>query len=468
MNSIIPFPKRLLERDLQDDDKDNEPIGLFLQIASTLAVHDHWLKIFLGHDFLSGPLIVSIPFGGAEYEARKLYDLNGCAPPWITVPPYVPELSDSKELLALKLKMANTFLIKGLSDKSLESLQAAFDFLNHFCSVNFVQFDYLIKPPVPVLPKTADADRQLGLLPQKDPAELACLQDGHTWAVCKIKALDAAGLAGDGDGVVVAVIDSGIELDHPGLDANILRDSNNVKMGYDFSNCDGDPSPFDFHGTHCAGIIASKSIAYGSIKIVGVAPKAKILPIKIQPNSSDSVCARALVFTAQSGKAKVLNNSWEPGAPNSTDKVLKLAVDYAYLKRCIVVFAAGNQTQDISNYSPANYAARVISVAATTEFDNRADFSNYGAVTIAAPGEDIESLILNKSHGPDSGTSMACAYVSGVIALMLKVDPTLTFETIKSIIRDKADIFSSPDLQKPIGPGRINALACVQRIIKGS
>ena len=258
-----------------------------------------------------------------------------------------------------------------------------------------------------------------------------------------------------GEDIVVAVIDTGVDYDHPDITGRMWQDANG-KFGYDFSDDDDDPLDYHGHGTHCAGTIAAT--VDNGIGIAGAAPRAQIMAVKIFPNAMDSVCSAAIKYAADNG-AKVLSNSWGPTGRRPSNPAVEDAVDYAVSKGCIVVFAAGNEDDDVQFYSPANYS-EVISVAATDPDDGRAGFSNFGTlITIAAPGVDILSLKRNTTNYVSmSGTSMACPHVAGLVALLLKTNPGLSLTAVKQIIRNSADPIVT---DKPISSLRINAARSV-------
>jgi len=254
-----------------------------------------------------------------------------------------------------------------------------------------------------------------------------------------------------GENVTVAVIDTGVDHNHPDIRDRMWTDAAG-KFGYDFSDNDDNPMDYHGHGTHCAGTVAAT--IDNDLGVVGVAPSARIMAIKIFPNALDSVCSAAIKYAADNG-AKVLSNSWGPRFPRPSNPAVEDAIDYAVSKGCIVVFAAGNSDQHVSDFSPANYPA-VVSVAATSSSDARAGFSNFGdSITIAAPGVDILSLKPNtSSYTVMSGTSMACPHISGVIALLLECNPSLVTADVKQILRDHADPILT---DKPVGGRRVNA-----------
>ncbi len=272
------------------------------------------------------------------------------------------------------------------------------------------------------------------------------------WAVPKIGCEPAWDIS-QGDNIVVAIVDTGVDYNHPDIAANMWKDSNG-KVGYDFSNGTDDPKDYYGHGSHCAGTVAASTD--NSAGVAGIAPKAKIMAVKVFPNATDEVCAKGIRYAADNG-ARVISNSWGPSARKPSNRAVEDAIDYACSKGCIVVFAAGNSNDDVQYYSPANYA-KVISVAATDKNDTRASFSNYGSVTVAAPGVDILSLKFNSTeYIYMSGTSMACPHVSALAALILMKNNQYTFDKVKHFIQSFATSIAT---DKPVGK-RIDALKSV-------
>lgn len=254
----------------------------------------------------------------------------------------------------------------------------------------------------------------------------------------------------EGKDIVVAVLDTGVNYNHPDIKNNMWQNGSG-HYGYDFSDNDTNPIDYHGHGSHVAGTIAA--IGNNNIGIIGVAPKAKIMAVKIFPNAYDSKIAQALKYAVDNG-AKVLNNSWGPSSRRPSAPVLEAAVNYVYSKGGVCVFAAGNSNDDVQYYSPANMPT-TIAVAATDSNDDRASFSNWGSkIDIAAPGVNIMSLRHNNSgYRTMSGTSMAAPHVSGAIALLLSKAPHLHFNRVSDVLKKTSDKIN-PD--KYIGKGRLN------------
>jgi subtilisin family serine protease len=229
------------------------------------------------------------------------------------------------------------------------------------------------------------------------------------------------------------------------------------RFGRDFSGDgsvereDDDPMDTNGHGTHVAGTIAA--IGNNGVGIIGVAPKVKIMAVKIFPHATDNVVVRALKYAVDNG-ARVINNSWGPRNRRQSSLTIEAAVDYVHAKGGICVFAAGNNNDDVQFYSPAN-RPNTIAVAATDSNDAKASFSNYGVlVDVAAPGVDILSTQKGTiNYVNKSGTSMAAPHVSGAVALLLSSNPKLDFNAVYNVLRATSVPVSSA---VPIGAGRIN------------
>jgi len=272
---------------------------------------------------------------------------------------------------------------------------------------------------------------------------------------------DSAWDISEGENVVVAVIDSGVNYNHPDIFNNMWQDVNG-RFGFDFSDNDNDPMDTDGHGTHVAGTIAATG--NNNIGIIGIAPRARIMAVKIFPNSYDSVIAKALKYAVDNG-AKILNNSWGPIERRPSNPVVEVAINYVNERGGICVFAAGNDNDNVEHYSPANMG-NVITVGAINEEEERSDFSNYGEiVNIAAPGVDILSLRHNNDgYRNNSGTSMAAPHVSGAIALLLSRNPDYGLNRILICLENGGDEIATDN---PIGK-RLNALNMLDINVRGN
>ena len=275
---------------------------------------------------------------------------------------------------------------------------------------------------------------------------------------------------GDED-VVIAILDSGVDMLHPELDDKIYS------SGYDFVNDDSDATDDEGHGTHVAGIAAAET--HNGEGIAGVAWNCKILPVKVLDAlgfGDEYDVAAGIIWAADNG-ADVINLSLQilSGLPSQP---IEDALKFAYERNIVIVVAAGNDGGAVSY--PAAYDDYCLAVAATDYNDERADFSNFGPeIDVAAPGARIISTVPTWYWGPDSfpyawgdGTSMAAPHVAGLAALIKSVKPNLTAAQIMNVIRYSADdvnFVSNLGVDNYIGYGRINtAKALVPTVIKSS
>lgn len=310
-----------------------------------------------------------------------------------------------------------------------------------------------------------------------------------------------------GEGVVVAVVDTGIDYRHEDIKANIWTNSREVPgngvdddrnglvddvQGWDFTTCtsfgprgcrkekdpDNDPIDDNFHGTHVAGTIAA--VGNNGKGIVGVAPKARVMAVKgINKDGfgATSDLAVAMVYAATNG-ADVLNNSWGcgfcPEVPAHID-----ALETANAMGAVVVFAAGNTGRDNRAKSPQNsHRPKPIVVAASAPDDEPTFFTSFGAaVDVAAPGgvrdpsEDPNILSLRRagkcrtcrrtSLGKEymrlQGTSMAAPHAAGLAALVLSNRPGMSPDDVRQVLRASSDDIELTGFDLRSGAGRINA-----------
>ena len=241
-----------------------------------------------------------------------------------------------------------------------------------------------------------------------------------------------------GQGITVAVVDTGVDANHPDLKNNIWTNPGEIPgngidddrngfiddvHGWDFVDRDNTPTDSNGHGTHVAGTIAAEQNGFG---ITGVAYNAKIMPIRVlgDGGGSDLDVAAGIRYAADN-QARIINLS----LGGSASTTIASAVQYASQKGALVIMAAGNDggSQPVS---PANLANQWgIAVGAIDENHKLADFSDRaGAIPlnyVVAPGVNILSTTPNNTYQSLSGTSMAAPHVSGVAALVLSANPSL-------------------------------------------
>jgi thermitase len=281
-------------------------------------------------------------------------------------------------------------------------------------------------------------------------------QSGEQWGLAQIKAAEAWDLTTGSNSVTIAVIDTGVDLDHPELQSNIVP-------GYDYVNFDNFADDDNGHGTHVAGIAAAKG--NNGQGVAGLNWKARIMPLKILDYNGDGDVfnlAQAILEAADRG-AQVINLSLGGNCPYNDWTAVQQAIDEATAKGVLVIAASGNQGLS-SVFCPAALD-KVIAVGSTTQSDFLSYFSNYGAeLDVVAPGSNIYSTLPGGAYGYKSGTSMATPYVAGLAALIWSLNTNLSPEAVSQIIQTTADDLGSPGWDEAFGYGRINAGRAVSQI----
>ncbi|MFF2498504.1 Ig-like domain-containing protein [Peribacillus sp. NPDC058075] len=245
--------------------------------------------------------------------------------------------------------------------------------------------------------------------------------------------------------VVVAVLDNGIDLNHPDLVNQLVSPYDAVSRTYN-NLSEGE------HGTHVAGIIGSSINNY--LGGAGVAPSTSIMPIDVFAGeyayTSDVIQG---IYQAVAAGTDIINMSLGSYYYSSS---FDNAVQYAYQNGVVIVAAAGNDATTSPHY-PSSFT-NVISVGSTTSSDTRSYFSNYGSdIDLTAPGSSIYSTVPNDSYGSMSGTSMASPVVAGVAALLLANEPSLTNDQVASRLYETADDIGNDGKDFNFGFGRVNA-----------
>lgn len=304
------------------------------------------------------------------------------------------------------------------------------------------------------------------------------------WALEKIQAEGAWAQAQGSHDIVVAVIDTGVDLDHEDLNENAWVNSdeiagNNVdddKNGYiddvngwDFKGNDNDPNDETSvqnpgHGTHCAGIIGAP--CGNDVGICGISPTVSLMALRFlgSDGSGDLFGAVKAIEYAGNNGAHVISASWGAPMPAVGAQPIIDAIKAAEAKGSIFVAAAGNEgsSNDSTAIYPANAGTpNMISVAASGQNDEKPSWSNYGRkVDLASPGEDILSTVPG-GYEEHSGTSMAAPLVSGLVALLKSLDVTLTGAQARSILQSTGKEVNIETASKR----RIDAQSAVEAVI---
>jgi len=268
----------------------------------------------------------------------------------------------------------------------------------------------------------------------------------YQWNIPNIHVETGWNISRGSEDVVIAVLDSGVQLNHPDLQERLLQ-------GYNVN--DGSTNAADElgHGTHVAGIIGAT--VDNQEGIAGITWFNSVLPVKVLNNSgagSTYSVAQGIIWATDQG-AKVINMSL--GNYASGD-FLHEAIKYAYERDVVLVAATGNDNTNRPGY-PAAYP-EVFAVGATTSSKERATFSNYGDyVDVVAPGDSIASTYTGGQYAALSGTSMASPHVAALAGLIRSVNPSLTNVEVMEIMRQTATDLGEPGYDQYYGYGEIDA-----------
>ncbi|WP_252502123.1 S8 family serine peptidase [Sporosarcina sp. Marseille-Q4943] len=277
---------------------------------------------------------------------------------------------------------------------------------------------------------------------QPDYIRTIALQAGtwqaKSWGPAHIGADELIKRTQDLEGIsIVAVIDTGVDLNHP-----FLRDR--LVAGYDVLDKNSDPTDEHFHGTHMAGIIADTT-----------PENVKIMPIRAvdkEGRGYDNHIAEGIRYAVDHG-ADVINMSFV-GEEYST--YLAEAIGYALDHDVVVVVASGNESMDTTNLYPAG-EQKVIVVGAADRNNRIADFSNTGSsIDIAAPGVDILSSVPGGSFKSYSGTSTATPFVSAVATMLKLEDPSRTVQDVERLLKKYTTDYGTAGWDSQFGEGVIN------------
>lgn len=299
------------------------------------------------------------------------------------------------------------------------------------------------------------------------------------YALSRINAAQAWDISQGDTSVFIGIVDTGVDWDHPDLEANIwinwneipnnsIDDDNNGFIddirGWDFGGLNGTPdnNPMEDrpdHGTHVAGI--ASAVTNNGIGVASIGFKCKIMAIKVTRDDLRGQSGpyvifgyEGIVYAANNG-AKVINCSWGGAAYSLYGQEI---INFAISKGALVVCAAGN-SNSIEPFYPAAYNG-AFSVASTTNTDAKSSFSNYGrTIDVSSPGSSIYNTWQNNTYSTLSGTSMASPLVAGLAGLVKARFPNFNGLQVGEQIRVNTDNINSvnTNFQFLLGTGRINA-----------
>ncbi|MBN1260260.1 MAG: peptidase S8 [Anaerolineae bacterium] len=292
------------------------------------------------------------------------------------------------------------------------------------------------------------------------------------WAHTRMQSEAAWDLTTGSAGITIAILDSGVDEGHPDLSGKLVA-------GYDFIDGDSNPHDLNGHGTHVSGIAAATT--NNGAGVAGTDWQARIMPVRVlneEGTGSTSGIIEGINWAVANG-ADVLNMSL--GGPSASPS-LQTAINNAHNAGALVIVSMGNDDSGIAQY-PAAFS-NVMAVAATSQSDTKASYSNYGGhCDIAAPGGDMTyyhdpkgiystmptydvfmttAYSYSKNYDFAQGTSQASPYVSGLAALVWAQNPSFTPDQVQARIEDTADDLGASGWDQFFGHGRINALAALQ------
>jgi len=290
--------------------------------------------------------------------------------------------------------------------------------------------------------------------------------EGQQYALERIEAAAAWQVESGKKSVVVAVVDTGTQTDHPDLAAQIWTNPRETANGVDddgdgfiddvhgwnFVANNNDPTDDNKHGTHCSGIIAATR---GNGQGIAGTANVSIMPVKVlnsEGSGSTSDIIKGVQYAVDHGASIISMSLGGTGFEQAFADVCRDAI----ARNVVIVAANGNDSANTISY-PAGYEG-VIAVSATDQNDQIASFSNTGEGTaIAAPGVEILSTLVGSTYGNLSGTSMATPYVAGVAALVRSANPNLTAAQVRERLMNTADDLGTPGYDTVYGAGRVNA-----------
>lgn len=276
--------------------------------------------------------------------------------------------------------------------------------------------------------------------------------NNYQWGPQDINAPSAWDTTRGSSGIIIAIVDTGVNYNHPDIAPNYDN------RGKNWINPSKSPLDDNGHGTHVAGIAAA--VTNNGIGVAGIS-QSKILAEKVLNrfgSGTYSSVANGITDAADKG-ADIISMSLGGG----DSYTMEIAVNYAWNNGSLIVAAAGNSNSGTISY-PAAYA-NVTAVSALSQGDSKASYSNYGAkIELAAPGTDILSTYKN-GYAYLSGTSMATPFVSGSAALVLSKNSSLTNQQVRDILDSSADDIGASGRDTYFGYGKVNPYRALQQTL---
>lgn len=356
-------------------------------------------------------------------------------------------------------KVGNTYIFKSRS-MSVKQLEQYFQRWNPL----YVEPHYLYltneappaqAPAVPAPANPAPAD-PLPADPQAAEIPNDTLYQQYQWNLPMIETNKGWSISKGSNDVIVAVVDTGVDLTHSDLKGQLLD-------GYNVIDPSKPPQDDVGHGTHVAGIIAA--LVNNNEGVAGMTWYNKILPVKVLDSSGAGTSysvAEGIIWATDHG-AKVINLSLGNYAEA---QFLHDAIKYAFDRDVVLIAATGNDNTDRPGY-PAAYP-EVFAVSATDYNRKKASFSNYGNyIDVVAPGATIASTYLDNQYAALSGTSMASPHVAALAALIRSKNPALTNTEVMDIMRRTSIDLGNPGRDEIFGYGQVDVIKALREADQG-
>ena len=278
-------------------------------------------------------------------------------------------------------------------------------------------------------------------------------QFGSSWQHTRLQSTAAWDLHTGNSNVIVAVCDSGVDLNHPDLAASLVPGFNAVSGRSQTNN--GEVNDINGHGTFVAGCAAARG--NNNTGVVGVGWNFSIMPIRVTNNTNGTASMFALHdgarWAAENG-AQIVNVSFSGGTSASNQSV----GSYVKSLGSLLFWSSGNDDSFVTPSRP-DY----VLVGSTTSGDNRSWFSNFGpAVDLVAPGSSVRSTSNGGGYRNSSGTSFAAPIAAGVGAMIYSVNPSFSAHDVQRILYNSVDDLGAPGKDDSFGRGRVNTLKAIQ------
>ncbi len=356
-------------------------------------------------DFVPGELLVQPKAWAGEAQVQAALKKHGA--------------EVKKEIEQIKVKLIS------VPDNALDKIRSAMSKNPVF---SFVEPNYLAKPVY-----TPNDDRY-----------------PDQWHLPDISAPSGWDLSFGDSEVPIAIIDSGVDPDHPDL-------SNKLMTGHNFIDDTTDTADGYGHGTGVAG--SSAAMSDNVTGVAGIAWQNPIMPLMVlnsDGTASYSDIAEAITYAVDNG-ARVMNISL---SGSSSSYTLQNAVDYAWNNGAVIVASAGNDSTDTPYYPAA--CEHAVAVSATDSSSQLAYFSNYGSwIDVCAPGVSILTTNNSGGYGDRSGTSFSSPITAGVVALMVSANPSLSNSQVVQLLQESADDLGERGFDTSFGHGKVNVYAAV-------